>query len=169
MVPALPVAIAAAPAAQVIAVPVPASSPPTPLEVTPRAEDSEQERCLVRSSSQELPHRPSWADQMDEEEEAEDERVEAPSTCLSCAPSASSLPSVGSADHGHGCKPCAHIFKPEGCTKGHACTYCHLCGRDEFLAYKRQYKIDRAIAKHERRRQMAEAAEAEAAAAAAHC
>eukprot|EP00929_Paragymnodinium_shiwhaense_P122900 TRINITY_DN96163_c0_g1_i1.p1 TRINITY_DN96163_c0_g1~~TRINITY_DN96163_c0_g1_i1.p1 ORF type:complete len:395 (+),score=48.26 TRINITY_DN96163_c0_g1_i1:164-1348(+) len=38
------------------------------------------------------------------------------------------LPSVGSRAHFSGkCKPCAFSWRPEGCSNGVACTFCHLC------------------------------------------
>ena len=50
------------------------------------------------------------------------------------------LPSIGSAQHfNRACRPCAHIWRPKGCSKGLRCTYCHLCGEDEWRAYKRIY------------------------------
>jgi len=51
------------------------------------------------------------------------------------------LPSAGSRWHGEGaCRPCAHAFKPHGCTKGAACCYCHLCGKEEYLRHRYEGK-----------------------------
>lgn len=38
--------------------------------------------------------------------------------------------SVGSAGHEAGtCKPCAWIHRPEGCSKGKSCEFCHMCDK----------------------------------------
>lgn len=56
-------------------------------------------------------------------------------------PGASALPSVGSTGHAEGtCRPCAHSWKPGGCSKGFSCTFCHLCREDDF----RKKRKDRA-------------------------
>lgn len=50
--------------------------------------------------------------------------------------------SVGSAGHSTGaCRPCAHVWKAAGCSKGEACPYCHICGEPEFRAYQAMKKI----------------------------
>lgn len=43
------------------------------------------------------------------------------------------LPSRGSALHACGeCKPCGFLYNDKkGCTEGHNCRFCHLCGPDE--------------------------------------
>lgn len=39
--------------------------------------------------------------------------------------------SVGAKDHGTGnCSPCAWNWKPNGCCKGAACKFCHMCTED---------------------------------------
>lgn len=67
------------------------------------------------------------------------------------------LPSVGSVGHAaEKCKPCAHIWKPNGCDKGHFCTFCHLCDEEDFKR-KRKEKLSRL--KHDvasRKRNMAQ-------------
>jgi len=51
------------------------------------------------------------------------------------------LPSKGAREHSGGaCRPCAHVWKPEGCQKGADCQFCHRCGKEEFLSYKRGLK-----------------------------
>jgi len=66
--------------------------------------------------------------------------------------------SLGSLQHWSGdCRPCAHSWRPGGCSKGEACTYCHLCGELELVAHRRKWK--------KKRRQEAAAAAAAAAAA----
>jgi len=48
-------------------------------------------------------------------------------------------PSRGSAGHHAGtCRPCAHIWKQAGCSKGLDCEFCHLCGQQEFAMHKKQ-------------------------------
>mmetsp|Transcript_43389 Transcript_43389/g.68707 ORF Transcript_43389/g.68707 Transcript_43389/m.68707 type:complete len:258 (-) Transcript_43389:157-930(-) len=50
-------------------------------------------------------------------------------------------PSAGSQVHYEGqCKPCAFVFKDEGCKDGKGCLFCHLCPRDEKKQRKRQKK-----------------------------
>eukprot|EP00928_Gymnodinium_smaydae_P039128 TRINITY_DN26802_c0_g1_i1.p1 TRINITY_DN26802_c0_g1~~TRINITY_DN26802_c0_g1_i1.p1 ORF type:complete len:356 (+),score=82.50 TRINITY_DN26802_c0_g1_i1:93-1160(+) len=42
------------------------------------------------------------------------------------------LPSVGSAEHNTGrCKPCAFVYREDGCMNGEACEFCHLCEQGE--------------------------------------
>jgi len=42
------------------------------------------------------------------------------------------LPTVGSTNHNvGGCKPCAFIWKEEGCGNGFNCPFCHLCDAGE--------------------------------------
>lgn len=44
----------------------------------------------------------------------------------------------GSAAHGRGeCQPCAWLWKPEGCTRGLGCPFCHVCPRGELRARKK--------------------------------
>merc|ERR1712232_85254 len=41
-------------------------------------------------------------------------------------------PTIGSIGHAVGdCKPCAFVFKPEGCGNGVECPFCHLCDPNE--------------------------------------
>ncbi|CAK0882546.1 unnamed protein product [Prorocentrum cordatum] len=40
--------------------------------------------------------------------------------------------SVGSSGHPGNCRPCAHAWKPAGCSKGLACTFCHACTEEDF-------------------------------------
>lgn len=45
-------------------------------------------------------------------------------------PNVTSQWSVGSELHGVGrCRPCAWLFKPQGCISGEACSFCHLCNQ----------------------------------------
>lgn len=54
----------------------------------------------------------------------------------------SSVPSVGSALHGTGtCRPCAWLWKPQGCQNGAECRHCHLCPEGEIKA-RRKVKVD---------------------------
>lgn len=54
------------------------------------------------------------------------------------APPVGELPSVGSANHGHGdCKPCAWFHKEQGCKNGKECRHCHLCPNDEIKNRKK--------------------------------
>jgi len=65
------------------------------------------------------------------------------------------LPSVGSAGHKEGmCRPCAHNWKPAGCSKGRACTFCHICGEKDFQR-KRKDNIAKRRAKRSLIRQLA--------------
>lgn len=42
------------------------------------------------------------------------------------------FPTVGSKNHGsNGCKPCAFIWKEQGCQNGVTCPFCHLCDAGE--------------------------------------
>jgi len=42
------------------------------------------------------------------------------------------FPSVGSERHHAGnCKPCVFMHKADGCSSGHECSFCHLCGPGE--------------------------------------
>lgn len=42
------------------------------------------------------------------------------------------MPTVGSAGHNHGqCKPCAFVWKGDGCGNGVQCPFCHLCDPGE--------------------------------------
>mmetsp|Transcript_34428 Transcript_34428/g.106911 ORF Transcript_34428/g.106911 Transcript_34428/m.106911 type:complete len:485 (-) Transcript_34428:320-1774(-) len=53
------------------------------------------------------------------------------------------IPSVGSVGHYQGaCRPCAHNWKPNGCSKGRSCTFCHTCGEKDFQR-KRQININK--------------------------
>jgi len=54
----------------------------------------------------------------------------------------STIPSVGSAAHGTGlCRPCAWLWKPQGCQNGEDCRHCHLCPEGELKA-RRKVKAD---------------------------
>jgi len=54
--------------------------------------------------------------------------------------------SVGSAAHASGqCRPCAHSWRPGGCANGAGCAYCHICGREDFLLWRRRSKSDRSL------------------------
>eukprot|EP00439_Symbiodinium_sp_Y106_P073953 s1929_g14.t1 len=47
-------------------------------------------------------------------------------------------PSAGSKFHGRGlCKPCAWLWKPQGCLNGTACLHCHLCPKSEVKSRKK--------------------------------
>ncbi|CAJ1453617.1 unnamed protein product [Effrenium voratum] len=53
--------------------------------------------------------------------------------------SSSVLPSRGSVLHGSGlCKPCAWVWKPQGCLNGQACLRCHLCPAGEIKRRKKE-------------------------------
>eukprot|EP00929_Paragymnodinium_shiwhaense_P090502 TRINITY_DN50698_c0_g1_i2.p1 TRINITY_DN50698_c0_g1~~TRINITY_DN50698_c0_g1_i2.p1 ORF type:complete len:173 (-),score=19.76 TRINITY_DN50698_c0_g1_i2:327-845(-) len=57
-----------------------------------------------------------------------------------------SLPSIGSAGHAEGrCRPCAHVFRSQGCARGALCQRCHLCTQEEFLEYRHRVKAWRAV------------------------
>ncbi|CAE8696049.1 unnamed protein product, partial [Polarella glacialis] len=66
-----------------------------------------------------------------------------PAALASAGQPAPNLPSKGSAGHGQGnCKPCAHNWKPGGCSKAWECTFCHLCEGDDFRR-RRKEKLNR--------------------------
>lgn len=49
------------------------------------------------------------------------------------------IESAGSAEHAAGtCKPCAFLWKPEGCQKGPSCEFCHLCPIGEVKRRKKE-------------------------------
>lgn len=51
--------------------------------------------------------------------------------------------SEGSAGHAIGaCKPCAWNYKPGGCGKSWACSFCHMCDEDA-IKQKRKGKLER--------------------------
>jgi len=53
-----------------------------------------------------------------------------------------SVPSAGSSMHGTGlCRPCAWLWKPQGCQNGQECRHCHLCPEGELKA-RRKVKVD---------------------------
>mmetsp|Transcript_54734 Transcript_54734/g.127731 ORF Transcript_54734/g.127731 Transcript_54734/m.127731 type:complete len:613 (-) Transcript_54734:158-1996(-) len=57
---------------------------------------------------------------------------------------ASTVPSVGSAEHGTGrCRPCAWLWRPGGCENGAECRHCHLCPEGEIKA-RRKVKAETA-------------------------
>jgi hypothetical protein len=59
-------------------------------------------------------------------------------------PLAPHLPSVGSAAHARGqCAPCAHSWRPNGCSKGKECTFCHICGEKEFRDLVEKKKLNK--------------------------
>jgi len=48
------------------------------------------------------------------------------------------LPSPGSGVHGTGaCRPCAWLYKPQGCANGKDCRHCHLCPEGEIKNRKK--------------------------------
>jgi len=48
------------------------------------------------------------------------------------------LPSVGALLHGTGsCRPCAWLWKPQGCANGSHCQHCHACPAGEIKARKK--------------------------------
>lgn len=52
------------------------------------------------------------------------------------------LRSVGSSLHGSGqCRPCAWLWKPEGCRNGLECRHCHICPEGE-IKNRRKVKVD---------------------------
>lgn len=54
------------------------------------------------------------------------------------------LPSIGSATHHTGgCRPCAWIWRPGGCSSGADCTHCHLCPEGELKARKKAKEASR--------------------------
>lgn len=61
--------------------------------------------------------------------------------------------SAGSALHAEGnCRPCAHSWKPGGCSKGAGCIFCHLCTEEDFKS-KRRAKLARLKADKARQKQ----------------
>jgi len=47
--------------------------------------------------------------------------------------------SEGAALHASGnCQPCGFVWKQRGCSKGEMCTFCHLCGRQDFKRFERR-------------------------------
>lgn len=49
------------------------------------------------------------------------------------------LPTVGSAGHHRRkCKPCAFVWKENGCTNGAQCQFCHLCDEEEKKRRRKQ-------------------------------
>merc|ERR1719174_2032732 len=58
-------------------------------------------------------------------------------------PEGAELPSLGAALHNEGnCKPCAHNWKPGGCSNGKNCKFCHACDGDAFKRCKKE-KVSR--------------------------
>mmetsp|Transcript_20565 Transcript_20565/g.57125 ORF Transcript_20565/g.57125 Transcript_20565/m.57125 type:complete len:548 (-) Transcript_20565:174-1817(-) len=56
------------------------------------------------------------------------------------------LPSIGSTGHSQGtCRPCAHSWRPAGCSKGSQCSFCHSCTEDDFR--RRKYNDSRRVRK----------------------
>jgi len=51
------------------------------------------------------------------------------------------LPSIGSTGHADGiCRPCAHFWRSTGCSRGKDCSYCHICGEDDFQNHRNKRK-----------------------------
>jgi len=49
------------------------------------------------------------------------------------------LPSIGSEHHEIGqCKPCAWVWKPNGCVNGRNCQFCHTCAPGELQIRKKE-------------------------------
>jgi len=47
--------------------------------------------------------------------------------------------SNGSAEHDKGkCRPCAWVWKPDGCVNGTACSFCHTCEVGQMKVRKKQ-------------------------------
>mmetsp|Transcript_18329 Transcript_18329/g.49275 ORF Transcript_18329/g.49275 Transcript_18329/m.49275 type:complete len:295 (-) Transcript_18329:192-1076(-) len=47
--------------------------------------------------------------------------------------------SVGAAGHFDGtCRPCAHYWRPGGCSNGVNCTFCHVCDADALKRWKKE-------------------------------
>eukprot|EP00928_Gymnodinium_smaydae_P020048 TRINITY_DN17739_c0_g1_i1.p1 TRINITY_DN17739_c0_g1~~TRINITY_DN17739_c0_g1_i1.p1 ORF type:complete len:574 (+),score=102.56 TRINITY_DN17739_c0_g1_i1:304-2025(+) len=68
----------------------------------------------------------------------ESQRDEADTPTADADAQAGELPSVGSAQHGTGnCRPCAWLYKPQGCANGALCRHCHLCGEGEIKTRKK--------------------------------
>jgi len=58
------------------------------------------------------------------------------------------MPTMGSAGHRLGqCKPCAFVYREEGCTNGVDCPFCHLCDSSE---KKRRQKEKRTVFRMQR-------------------
>jgi len=52
------------------------------------------------------------------------------------------LPSRGAVPHGTGkCRPCAWLWKPQGCSNGQECAHCHACPKGELKARKKAKKL----------------------------
>jgi len=45
--------------------------------------------------------------------------------------------SVGAANHGTDCKPCAWFWKSAGCSNGRECLHCHACPQGELKARRK--------------------------------
>lgn len=85
----------------------------------------------------------------------------APAGAAAGAPApAAAVASVGSSGHPGECRPCAHIWKPTGCSKGVACTFCHLCTEEDFKEGRRA-KINRLKAQKAQQREEAAVATAD--------
>jgi len=68
----------------------------------------------------------------------DEDGITSPLSSLSTAEPWKVVPSLGSDQHGTGlCKPCLWFWKPQGCQKGHSCSYCHLCPQNEFTVRKK--------------------------------
>ncbi|OLP88366.1 hypothetical protein AK812_SmicGene30308 [Symbiodinium microadriaticum] len=68
----------------------------------------------------------------------DEDGITSPLSALSTAEPWKVVPSLGSDQHGTGlCKPCLWFWKPQGCQKGHSCSYCHLCPQNEFTVRKK--------------------------------
>jgi len=53
-------------------------------------------------------------------------------------------PSRGSVGHKRGtCRPCAHSWKPAGCSKGWDCEFCHTCTEGDFIKYRKKKRAMR--------------------------
>lgn len=83
-------------------------------------------------------------------EEAKDEEQEEPPMVtlnlldhLPCPRPAAPVFSVGSIPHQMGqiCKPCGFVHKPEGCSNGANCQYCHLCPPGTIKQIKKVKKV----------------------------
>eukprot|EP00929_Paragymnodinium_shiwhaense_P071943 TRINITY_DN36535_c0_g1_i1.p1 TRINITY_DN36535_c0_g1~~TRINITY_DN36535_c0_g1_i1.p1 ORF type:complete len:517 (+),score=64.66 TRINITY_DN36535_c0_g1_i1:202-1752(+) len=62
------------------------------------------------------------------------------------------LPSLGSVGHASGeCRPCAHIWRPQGCNRGEFCKRCHLCDEAAFRSYRHIIKEGKQHARRGRR------------------
>lgn len=49
--------------------------------------------------------------------------------------------SAGAVGHEEGtCKPCAWNWKPNGCSKGALCPFCHMCARETLTEQKKNYQ-----------------------------